>query len=413
MFCRQCGNEIKEGTAFCSNCGCAVAASAPGAAPEAEVSGGSKGKKQKKQKEMNQKGKKKKGLLVFVLLALVLAGGVGAGAFWYLNSESHLIAKNMKLAQECFAEEEYEQAVEYYQEALKLDKGLAEAYLGAADTFIADDNYEEAIDILKKGIKRVDEGKDAEEELKDKLVEAYCLGADYYADSGERQRAYELLEAGAEELEAPELADKLAELDGRSAPEEAEAREEQTEKETDDDDKSNVPESSQESVESSVPEETQEPEEDEEDTAIHRYELIVEDVTWLGAWQACRQRGGYLVHINSEEEYNAIMDQILREDKRKIIFWLGASRAGDSHDYHWVNEDGSYGKEIINNNPVYDDFWLEGEPSYESEGEPELYLNMFYRSDEDRMVWNDAPGDLIAVVSSYEGMIGYICEYED
>ena len=47
------------------------------------------------------------------------------------------------------------------------------------------------------------------------------------------------------------------------------------------------------------------------------------------------------------------------------------------------------------------------------EGGKSYDVNMFYRSDDKRFVWNDAPGDLIAIVSSYAGQIGYICEYED
>ena len=49
----------------------------------------------------------------------------------------------------------------------------------------------------------------------------------------------------------------------------------------------------------------------------------MEDVTWTQAYQNCLDKGGYLVRINSDEEYQAILQQIGAEDKRNIKFWLG------------------------------------------------------------------------------------------
>lgn len=158
------------------------------------------------------------------------------------------------------------------------------------------------------------------------------------------------------------------------------------------------------------------PEEERDETGIHTYELIVDDVTWTEAYEACMDRGGHLVRINSEEEYLAILQQISKEDKDKIMFWLGGGRGVPNiYEYHWMYEDGTFGKEVLNEEEPYITYWLDGEPSFydESVAQDEWCMNMFYVSKEGRWVWNDVPDDLISIADFYAGRIGYICEYED
>lgn len=172
----------------------------------------------------------------------------------------------------------------------------------------------------------------------------------------------------------------------------------------------------EESAEQEEAEPLAEPVEESTEEGIYSYELIVSDVTWMQAYDDCIARGGHLVRINSEEEYQAILQQISEEDKTNIKFWLGGMRASaDSYEYRWVYEDGTYGDEILNQDDKYLSYWLSGEPSYQGETpeDQEMYLNMFYRGKEERWVWNDVPNDIIAVVNSYSGTVGYICEYEN
>ena len=39
---------------------------------------------------------------------------------------------------------------------------------------------------------------------------------------------------------------------------------------------------------------------------IHRYEIFTEDITWTEAYEKCRQMGGYLARIDTEEENDHI-----------------------------------------------------------------------------------------------------------
>lgn len=152
---------------------------------------------------------------------------------------------------------------------------------------------------------------------------------------------------------------------------------------------------------------------EEEETAVHTYSLVVKDVTWDEAASACEKAGGYLVNINSEEEFDAIIEEIEDAGLEDKIFFLGASRT-DSESYYWVDADGDLTGDPLNDNTDAwcNDVWLEGEPSFADGDTEETVVTMFYSSSEDRWVFNDVPTDILEAVSYYSGKIGYICETE-
>ncbi len=82
-------------------------------------------------------------------------------------------------------------------------------------------------------------------------------------------------------------------------------------------------------VQTQEPESTKEEPESESDTRIledDRYECIVEDITWDGAFDACVEKGGHLVRIDSPEKYWEIARLLEEEGKTDIKFWIGAAR---------------------------------------------------------------------------------------
>ena len=156
----------------------------------------------------------------------------------------------------------------------------------------------------------------------------------------------------------------------------------------------------------------------QDDTAIHRYELVVADVSWSQAFQECIQRGGYLARINTYEEFIAITNQIRNEDLKRISFWVGSSCPEGSIEYHWITEDGRAVPGCINTMEEFASCWLDNEPSFYGSDENgdrvlENCIHLIYRSAEDGFFWNDAPDDILSAASFYSGKIGYICEYED
>lgn len=147
---------------------------------------------------------------------------------------------------------------------------------------------------------------------------------------------------------------------------------------------------------------------------IHRYDYVVSDCTWEEAYQNCLKAGGYLVRINSLDEYNYIIDQINQKQMSNIQFKIGGRRAEGSQDYYWVDESNQlYGEKVNSDSYWTKDIWLSGEPSYSDGNVEENYLDIFYYGTENRWVLNDVPNNIISSAPEFSGKLGYICEYEN
>lgn len=153
-------------------------------------------------------------------------------------------------------------------------------------------------------------------------------------------------------------------------------------------------------------------------SANHRYELIVEDVTWEEARRACASKGGYLAAITSQEEFERIQAQILAEEKTAVTFFVGAEYR-DVQGFCWLEPGTENGYPMLQLfNALFAGFWMEGEPSYTGTAEDgteirEEGVSVLYRSSDRRCWLNDVPKDILSAYPSYAGKIGYICEYDD
>lgn len=144
-------------------------------------------------------------------------------------------------------------------------------------------------------------------------------------------------------------------------------------------------------------------------SAGHRYELVVEDVTWEEAAARCREKGGYLATVTSNEEMCRIQEQVTAEEKTDITFFVGAKER------NWLE----HGTEELDVMILYTilDFWLDGEldpKRWQTEGEEALknYFVLVYRESDERCYLGEELNDILTAKPSYAGKIGYICEYD-
>lgn len=137
------------------------------------------------------------------------------------------------------------------------------------------------------------------------------------------------------------------------------------------------------------------------------YEFVPLDCTVEEAVSICEEMGGHLLVIDSVSEMERITELLRLQRMELYIYIIGAARVEE--DYLWT-ADGS-------NAPADDALWRTGEPSLSGGTEDgrtvdETYTAIIYNSSEGICEMMDVPNDLIDAAPSYEGNIGFICEYD-
>ena len=148
------------------------------------------------------------------------------------------------------------------------------------------------------------------------------------------------------------------------------------------------------------------------DNNVHTYAVVIGDYTWEEACKEAKAFGdnAYLLHINSQEEFDYLTNGILK-DYQDYMLWIGAARDEGTYSYRWVNSAGQY----VGNNLVNEQYWLDGEPSFfdNSTGLFEQYVDLFYRKSDNSFVMNDVPNNLVEILPNYSGRIGFIVEFDE
>lgn len=156
MYCKKCGKEIAEGKAFCQYCGEPAGTGTGSALPAASFG-------------IAPQEKKKKHRMPFAIIALLFAAGIGAALF--LAKDGSRYKKIMKQVKQYLEEGDYEEALAGCEEAIELKEAYAEAYLISADIYMEEEAYGDAVRILQRGRKAVEDK--FEDEVDEKLEEVY------------------------------------------------------------------------------------------------------------------------------------------------------------------------------------------------------------------------------------------------
>lgn len=105
--------------------------------------------------ELKIKSKKKSilGITIAIIVAIVV---ICFALFYASGSTQRKIDKKLDIAQKYLIELDYEQAIIEFSEILEIDTTCVDAYLGIADAYIGQSDYESAKAILEQGIEKAD-----------------------------------------------------------------------------------------------------------------------------------------------------------------------------------------------------------------------------------------------------------------
>ena len=155
MTCKNCGMQIPKNETKCPKCGTDNSAeettfSAP--AVESVVPKGFSAKKN----------------IIIIIIATLIALGVGgtAAAVGISNAPANRVSRYMGAAERYLSEMNYEQAIIEFQRILEIDPMNADAYLGMVEAYIALGDIDNAIETLRTGLEQT-----GDDRIREKLNE--------------------------------------------------------------------------------------------------------------------------------------------------------------------------------------------------------------------------------------------------
>ncbi len=149
----------------------------------------------------------------------------------------------------------------------------------------------------------------------------------------------------------------------------------------------------------------------------HRYELVVDDLTWEEAFQAAKDAGGYLAIVTGSREYKKLAEQIKKNNLTKYLFHVAYNSNWDAPD-GWVYPDGSIVEgdyQSYIEDPDYSPEWADWK---RKDG---VYGLLKYCPTDSNVYLYYAPANIFGYINDdgsyvtdrFNGQIGYIIEYDN
>ena len=151
----------------------------------------------------------------------------------------------------------------------------------------------------------------------------------------------------------------------------------------------------------------------------HRYEVIYEDVTWEEAQEICKEKGGYLAVITSQEELNRIKELFSDRDELAVCY-IGCKGTYANDDRRWYLKNGNTIEIGGGNIYVFPYDNTSGVSCLEIDYENETMDHGFlvygklndYDNDSDAKMLM-GPNDIVSSDPNLSGKVGFICEYDE
>ena len=329
VTCKKCSAVFDEKFVICPKCGTAYEGEGPAAPVEPEQTSVFQSfdmqnqfvPENRKVSEKPAKKKKSKGKLI-AIIAVVCAVIIGAAAAVFIimsQNNGNELSDQISLGEKYLSEENYDDAIDAFKKAIELEpndpelyKKLADSYIGKGDIEGAiqaleegysktkDESLKTRLEVLKKekqynelmesGQKLLADSKYTEAagsfkqaaEIKVKEEKPYLLAAEGYIGNSDYNDAKTILEKGYSETNSEQIRKKLKELEDMRY-----------------------------EAKLTI------------DGVRHTYRLIDQGMTWEEAEKYCKDNGGYLLTITSQEEQDTVKKLISNGNKKS--YWLGGA----------------------------------------------------------------------------------------
>lgn len=106
--------------------------------------------------KQNQEKKKKSnsvliGIVVTICTIACVATAIAVSIYVMNDIKRERLEEQLEEAEECYEKMDYEDAIEAYEDAIKIDPESKDAYIGLAEVYVVMKEYEDAIEILEEG----------------------------------------------------------------------------------------------------------------------------------------------------------------------------------------------------------------------------------------------------------------------
>ncbi len=151
----------------------------------------------------------------------------------------------------------------------------------------------------------------------------------------------------------------------------------------------------------------------------HRYEVILQDVTWIEAQKICQKKGGYLASITCSDEAETI-SQLVSSFGDDVYLYIGyvGFKKGTPLDELYKSVGWYEGDKHLDFGVDIGVFGCSYDPRYDFQNEKWDILNqnsgaVLYNQEERTAFIYTVPYNLVEQSSEYSGKVGFICEYNE